>query len=145
MKAIETATKSSTVTSNKAKTLSEGQLFFKGTIAAAMEALDISRSQALAFTKSHSVTKLARVVIVAKILTPAMAKTMLDSKRGVDHVRVWFSPRQIEDLRGPRNILALAAQFLSIRKEADRLAAEAEAKAKAKAEAKALATQPKAA
>lgn len=145
MKANTSASKSNIATSPKAKTLSEGQMFFKGTIASAMETLDISRSQALAFTKSHSVTKLARVVIVAKILSPEMAKNMINSKRGCDHVRLWFSPRQIEDLRGPRNILDLATNFLAIRKEADELVAAAAAKAAAKAEAEALATQPKAA
>ncbi len=144
MKAI-TASKSNIVTSPKAKTLSEGQMFFKGTIASAMETLDISRSQALAFTKSHSVTKLARVVIVAKVLSPEMARNMINSKRGCDHVRLWFSPRQIDDLHGPRNILSLATNFLALRKEADELAEKAVADAKAKAEAKALATQPKAA
>ncbi len=144
MKAINSASKNS-ATSPKAKTLSEGQMFFKGTIACAMETLDISRSQALAFTKNHSVTKLARVVIVAKVLSPEMAKNMINSKRGCDHVRLWFSPRQIDDLHGPRNILSLATNFLAIRKEADELVAAAAAKAAAKAEAEVLAAQPKAA
>ncbi len=144
MKTIKTATKSNIAASNKANTLSEGQLFFKGTIASAMESLDISRTQALAFTRKHSVTKLASVISVAKGLSFERATAMVNSKRGVDHVRLWFSPKQINDLRGPRNILNLASHFLAIRKEAEKLAekAAADAKAAAEAEAKALTTQP---
>ncbi len=140
------ASKSNATSVKAKKPLSEGQMFFKGTIALAIESLDISRTQALAFTRNHSVTKLAGVISVAKVLSPEMMTTMLNSKRGVDHVRNWFSPRQINDLKGPRNILNLASHFFAIRKEAQRLAekaaADAKAKAAAKAEAEALATQP---
>lgn len=141
------ASKSNATSIKASKPLSEGQMFFKGTIALAIESLDISRTQALAFTRKHSVTKLAAVISVAKVLSFERATTMVNSKRGVDHVRLWFSPKQIADLKGPRNILNLASHFLAIRKEAQRLAdvAAAAAKAKAAAKAEALATQPKAA
>jgi len=94
-----------------------GKKFFIDTIAQAIEVLDISRKLALAFTKKHSVTKLSKLVEIAKVCDLPMAMVVMKSKRPLDHVRNYFTPKLINSLGGANKVIGLLYAYSDLIKE----------------------------
>ncbi len=84
-----------------------GKKFFIDTIAQAIEVLDMSRKLAISFTKKHSVTKLSKIVEIAKVCDLPMATVVIKSKRPLDHVRNYFTPKLINSLGGANKVIGL--------------------------------------
>ena len=84
-----------------------GKKFFRDTIAEAIEVLDMSRKLALTFTNKYSVTKLSKIVEIAKVCDLPMTMVVINSKRPIDHVYNYFSPKLITSVGGAKKVIGL--------------------------------------
>lgn len=94
-----------------------GKKFFVDTIAQAIEVLDMSRKLAIAFTKKHSVTKLSKLVEIAKVCDLPMATVVIKSKRPIDHIYNYFSPKLITSVGGAKKVIGLLYAYSDLIKE----------------------------
>ena len=106
----QTSTKNSNKNNNQAlvkaqKPLSEAQLFFKNTVAQAIEVLDLPYVLVMKVIQENSVSKLARILSIFNTIGKDNVQVLLNTKRPVDHVRNFFNPGQINNFHGVKAIL----------------------------------------
>jgi hypothetical protein len=124
--------KNNNTISAKGQPLSDGKQFFRETVTAAIEVLDLPFVTVRKIIDRNSVTKLSRVIFLADTIGPEMAQVIVRSKRSIDHVRHLFNPKQIDNLHGPRAIVDAANLYLQILEDKAKAKAEAEAAKKSR-------------
>jgi len=137
----QTSNKNSNKNNNQAsikgKPLTEAHLFFKNTVAQAIEVLDLPYVLVMKVIQENSVSKLARILSIFNTIGRDNVQVLLNTKRPVDHVRNFFNPGQINNLHGVKAILDAVKLYSDIvlRKEvfeneiAKKLAEQAEQEA----------------
>lgn len=96
------------------KPLTEAQLFFKNTVAKAIEVLDVPYVIIIKAIKENSVTRISRLVYIVSTLGQENVQIITRSKRPIDHIRNFFNPRQIDNLHGIKAILSLVKLYKEI-------------------------------
>ncbi|MCX6793210.1 MAG: hypothetical protein NTY12_04245 [Candidatus Falkowbacteria bacterium] len=115
----KTSNKNNKASVKAPKPLSEAQLFFKNTVAQAIEVLDLPYVLVMKVIQENSVSKLARILSIFNTIGRDNVQVILSTKRPVDHVKNFFSPGQINNLHGVKAILDAVRLYsdLVLRKE----------------------------